>query len=230
MTSVKRKTITHIGIICVALAMFCAALLYIIPSDARAFDGNIQVKNERVRVFIGSPCIFSENMDEVSIKYTTERHEYLNDLMKSEGNRKTASAVVVLDDYYTVDEVKMIAARYGLILDRAYLWMPGETGRLSLGLKDTTLDVALKGYIDDIYSKGIEDEEMMRDVARIANGEAKVFSITVTASYSDLIALHTASSALLVDVIYDEVAETKASREGREISYIELPFKPDGAL
>jgi hypothetical protein len=224
----NKKAISYIS---VALAIVCVVGIILFPTTkARAFDNNITSEDDSFTVFIGSSRTYSENLDATMREYAAERNEYVSDLRESKGGNEIASAVVVLNDYYSIDEVEKIASEYALTLDRAYLWMPGETGRLSLGIKDTKLSTVLNEYIKSNRDEKNQDKQMMKDLNRIASGEYGIFSITVTAEYENLVALHKEGKALLVDVIYDDIAENKAKQEGKTVKYIELPFKPDGAL
>ena len=57
-----------------------------------------------------------------------------------------------------------------------------------------------------------------------------IFSITIEASAEVLNDLSNREMFKFIDVKYSEEAEKKASGSDVTLEYIELPFKPDGAL
>jgi hypothetical protein len=221
----------RICLVIAVLAILCVAGFAAYQSqDGRAFAQNIVIERDRIKVFIGSSRTLSQDLDAVTRAYTAERNEYISGLGESMNENQRITAVVVLNDYYSVPEIEEIVSRYSLTLDRAYLWMPGETGRLSLNVGGAALSTALAEFIETNHEDEFPDEQWMADLNRIASGEGKVFAMTVTAGYHDLIALNEDDRTLLADIKYDAKAEAKARKKGVSVNYIELPFKPDGAL
>ena len=51
-----------------------------------------------------------------------------------------------LDGYYTVEETEDMIAAHGLDVVRAFLWTPGETGKLVLNVEDNDLSGELAGF------------------------------------------------------------------------------------
>lgn len=55
--------------------------------------------------------------------------------------------VLSLNDYYTVEEIDQLIAEHDLVVQRAYLWEPGETGKLTLSIKNNDIRDALDRFI-----------------------------------------------------------------------------------
>jgi hypothetical protein len=213
-------------IVIVSVAILCCFILI----SQLAVAANIDTRAENIRVFVGGSRL---NFPPLSALYRSERTKLLNDLAEGvDGGIKTPesrmSALVILDDYYSVDDLKEIAEH--ITVERIYLWAPGETGRASLWVESGNIAEAIQRSYDECknaepFSQGERDYMNMID-----SGNYGIFCMAVSGTADQLSALNRLSIVEFTDLMYSPDAEAKAARDGVSVSYIELPYKPDGAL
>ena len=122
--------------------------------------------------------------------------------------------VLSLNDYYTVEEIERLTAEHGLSVQKAYLWEPGETGKLMLGgIENNDIRGELDWYISewDEHDPGYTPEEL---------AQLKVYAITTTDPIWK-VADFAASERIVARVDSMSFPTRK---------YFEQPIKPDGAL
>ena len=204
-----------------ALVLVFSAVTSILPVQAYAAVSAADRK-ESVRVFVG-------DLENAPGSYAKQRLAYLHRLAKSDGDTPV-EAIVGFDDYYDLDEALGWAERYGLTVRYIHWWPAGETGRLSLAVQDGDVPKAIADYAKEVESWD-HDSGAWEDCQRFFNGERGVFALTVIASAGTLDEMAgDLDSISYVDVKYNEAVERYAAEKGKEVSYIELPSKPDGAL
>ncbi len=181
-----------------------------------------------VRVFVGAPSlpglVFSK-------AYTVMREASLKRLAEKDPDG-IYSAVVVFDDYYSEEDVQELAKKESVVVEKIYLWVPGETGRAAIGVSNNDVKEAVvraAGRAENL--KGTDDYgPAENDLLRIIKGNYGIFSITIKASAEKLNKIKSSERVGLIDVKYSEKAEKAAAQRDASVYYVELPCKPDGAL
>lgn len=142
------------------------------------------------------------------------------------------SAVVLLDDYYTVETVQTLVDDLDLRVVNVWLWKPGETGRAMFAVgEDGDIAAAVRGGARRSLNDPGTSPEERRDLEKAANGQMGVFALTVQGAAKELNGVRGADKAVAgVDVEYNALAELRGKLWGRTVSYVYLPEKPDGAL
>lgn len=144
------------------------------------------------------------------------------------------TAVVPLNDYYTVEDANsFISSNPNLTIERIYMWIPGETGKLVLDSTSSNIQDDIDRYINTMYTRpAVEKSEALKeDLQQLENGEFMVYAFTVTGSAEVLNELSTNSEMIsFIDLMYNPEAEAYAVKNDMSFSYLELPEKPDGAL
>lgn len=175
--------------------------------------------DKNLKVFIG-------DINNAPEDYVQQRTDYLKCLTS-----ESVNALIGFNDYYTTDDVITLVEEYNAVIDRAYMWPKGETGRLMLFVEDGDLISSIKNYRERIESDDCDDPEITKDYQSFLDGKYGVFAITVTASAKSLGDMIDQSGRIsYVDVLYNAEAEEYAEATGKTVSYIERPSKPDGAL
>ena len=207
--------------IIVALLLVFSAVTSILPVQAYASVSAADQK-ESVRVFVG-------DLENAPGSYAKQRLAYLHRLAKSDGDTPV-EAIVGFDDYYDLDEVMGWLEQYDVTVKYVFWWPAGETGRLSLFVKDGDVPKAIADFAEEVERKG-EDSGLWEYNQRFLSGERGVFALTVIAPAGTLDEMAAdLDSISYVDVKYNEQVERYAARMGKDVSYIDLPSKPDGAL
>lgn len=166
--------------------------------------------------------------------YVESRWKYLRRLAASNPD-ETVEAVIGLDGYYPLEKVADWLEQYDVTASRLHMWPEGETGRLALYVENGVQD-GISAYIEETeeFFREInldESDVMWKDFQRFLNGEFGVYAMTVTASAETLDAMASDLTCFAyVDIMYNEDVERYAARRGKDVYYIELPAKPDGAL
>lgn len=206
-----------------ALALICAGAYALTPSGVTVYASTEETE-DTLRVFVGDIANAPEN-------YAQQRTAYLDTLTKKRSG-SPVEAIIGLNDYYTVEDITTLAEDYDIVINRAYMWPKGETGRLSLYVEDGDIESSIELYKQQVEeNNSCKDPAFAADYQRFLDGEYEVFALTVTASAGALEALNADADCInYVDVMYNAEAETYAARAGKVVSYIELPTKPDGAL
>lgn len=208
-----------------ALTLICASVCALIPFTDMTVNASTEETENSLRVFIGDVNGAPEG-------YVQQRAEYAEMTAKADAD-EVIQAVIGFDDYYTVEEIAALVGEYDIVINRAYMWPEGETGRLSLYVTDNNIEKSLNAYEDQVAEKGYceQDEQFAEDHQRLLNGEYGIFALTATAP-ADALAKFSAEADCIsyVDVMYNVEAEKYAKKVGKAVSYIELPSKPDGAL
>lgn len=211
---------------CLVLIIILAYALLFSPSSALA--ANRVVDDAEVKVFAGS----SRSTSIVKANnYINEREDYL-DKLASKNAETVYSAVIVLNKYYPAQDMEEFAKKENINVKRVYLWIPGETGRASLGVKDNDIKGAIKRSYDRAKShEGTEDFGAAdKDFMRVINSDYGIFSIVIETTAAKLNELKSSAIIEFVDVKYSEEGVKAATDRGVNVQYIELPYKPDGAL
>ena len=134
-----------------------------------------------------------------------------------------------LDGYYTVEETEDMIAAHGLDVVRAFLWTPGETGKLVLNVEDNDLYGELAGYAS--AQAGRRNDAMAADLQQLLDGGEHVYALVLRGGAAELAGLAAAEPRFVsVDPRWAPEQEAFARRWEVPFSYVELPDKPDGAL
>lgn len=223
--SISKKKLTAFGAAGIAaLTLACASTYVLKPSEDLSAYASVEEVEDRVKVFVG-------DINSAPESYVQQRATYIADTADTKANMKMG-AVIGLDDYYTADEITAWAEKYDVIINRAYMWPKGETGRLSLYVENGNLESSIETYKQEVEENHFcDDPQFAKDYQRFLDGEYEVFALTVTASAETLEALSTEADCIsYVDVMYNPEVEKYAKKAKKAVSYIELPAKPDGAL
>ena len=215
-----------------SVIIICLVILVIVVSvinlKAFAMSANIRSAGTKLKVFIGSSRSTNPVASEL---YQTARRDYLADLAKSVTDQKY-DAVCVFNDYYSVQAVTELYME-SITVKRVYFWEPHETGRVSLSVENNDINGAInrlyKTALDDMGTEAFDDADRAI-IKMIEDNSYGIFSITIEASAEVLNDLSNREMFKFIDVKYSEEAEKKASGSDVTLEYIELPFKPDGAL
>ena len=207
----------------VALLLVFSAVTSILPVQAYAAVSAADRK-ESVRVFVG-------DLENAPGSYAKQRLAYLHRLAKSDGDTPV-EAIVGFDDYYALEEVSDWLEQYHVTAKCVYMWAPGDTGRLGLFIENGDIPKAVADFCAYEEGRGAEEDDAeYLDYQRFLNGEFGVFALTVIAPAGTLDEMAgDLDSISYVDVKYNEQVERYAAEKGKDVSYIELPSKPDGAL
>lgn len=121
--------------------------------------------------------------------------------------------VISLNDYYTVEEIDQLIDKHEFTIQRAYLWEPGETGKLSLYIEDNDIRDALDRFIAgrNEWDPGPPPEEI---------AQFKVYAITTPEPIWKV-----AAFSLSEQIVARIDSMSFPTRQN-----FEMPVKPDGAL
>lgn len=222
----SRKKITATCVLgVVALAVTCIGTYAFASSSDMTVSASVEEVENCLKVFVG-------DVNNAPGDYAQQRAVYIENTARADAD-ELMSAIIGFDDYYTVEEITAWAEDYDIAINRAYMWPKGETGRLSLYVEDSDIEASIEIYKQEVERNGTreQDEQFAKDHQRFLDGEYEVFALTVTATAEALETLSAEADCVnYVDVMYNAEAETYAARQGKPVSYIELPSKPDGAL
>ena len=215
-----------VSILIAVLAAGMAYVFLICPFRAAAL--NRVAADGQVKVFVGS----SRATGIVNAySYKKARAGFLNRLADRDPDG-VYSALVVLDGYYSAQDMEAFAEKEAIHVNRIYLWEPGETGRASLAVQNNDIEGAIKRAYD--RAKGLEETEEFgqaeEDVIRAIDRGCCIFSVTAEASAENLKRIAHAAPVEFADVMYSDAGKRAAEKKGISVQYIELPYKPDGAL
>lgn len=183
---------------------------------------NVEVSGDHVRIFVG------DMGGAIPVGYSGRRSSFLRQLADDDPNG-VYSAVVPLDNYYAEAEINELIVANDLQVERVYLWAPGETGKVALGVADNNIAEAKEKFVAKMADP--DNPELMRDLERLTNGEFKIYALSIEGTAQELEYLQGAIPQFAaVDVEYNPDAEQYAMQRGKTFEYIELPSKPDGAL
>ncbi len=214
-----RKKYVGVILLC-AIFVFVVVFSCLFPTAKASM--NVNVTKGSVKIITGTVN------DTVARTYSTERQDFLVELAQ---NKPTEyfSAVATMDDYYTIEQINQLVSEYALEIERVYMWKPGETGKLVLSITDNDIYSAIDAFLERMSARSC-GEAQQKDLEKLANGEFKVYALTIFGSAQELQNLSdTASEFTAVDVKYNPDAEAYATARGMSYSYVELPSKPDGA-
>lgn len=118
--------------------------------------------------------------------------------------------VLSLNDYYTVEEIDQLIAEHEFTVQRAYLWEPGETGKLSLYVENNDIRGSLNRYI-----AGRNERDAGPPPEEIA--QFKVYAITTTEPIWSVARLFSERVIARIDSMSFPIRQN-----------FEMPVKPDG--
>ena len=120
--------------------------------------------------------------------------------------------VISLNEYYTVEEIDRLIDKHGFDVQRAYLWEPGETGKLMLGIKNNNIRDALDHFIAgrNEWDAGPPPEEI---------AQFKVYAITTPEPIWKVVAFS----------LSEQIVARIDSMSFPTRQNFEHPIKPDGA-
>ena len=128
-----------------------------------------------------------------------------------------------LDGYYTVEETEDMIAAHGLDVVRAFLWTPGETGKLVLNVEDNDLSGELAGYAS--AQAGRRNDAMAADLQQLLDGGEHVYALVLRGGAADIryfVELH----RQIVTLIADRQAERIVEVVKNHYIYWENDIKP----
>ena len=218
-----RKALLKVVFPIFALVLVFSAVTSILPVQAYAAVSATE-RQGSVRVFVG-------DLENAPGSYAKQRLAYLHRLAKSDGDTPV-EAIVGFDDYYALEKVSGWLEQYHVTAKCIYMWAPGDTGRLGLFVENGDIPKAVADFCAYEEGRGAEEDDAeWLDYQRFLNGEFGVFALTVIAPAETLDEMAANLGCIsYVDVKYNEEAERYAAQKGKDVSYIELPSKPDGAL
>lgn len=222
MTSVSSKRFfAKFSNLVVVLLAIVIAINVATPASASM---NIDVSGSKVKIMIGA-------MDESApLGYSRTRNTFLTELAENMPEERY-SAVVSMDNYYTEAEILETIQNYNLQLERIYMWVPGETGKMSLFIENNDINAAKERFFKKMKSHLGEADGIQEKLIELAGGEVKVYAITVSGTAQELKEVAELESKFAaVDVKYNPDAEKYARDRNMTYSYVEMPAKPDGAL
>ena len=186
---------------------------------------NIEVKNGKVRVILGSSIFDNE---EEKTKYVEDRKKILKEKFDKESNT-ISKANITFSKFLTVDDLEhLIKENSGISIERIWFSIPGQVGRSATVVKNNNIKVALDKFFLDTTEKKLNDKNLESSIQTMANSNIGIFSITVTAQHKELYKLNNDKNVSLVDIYYNQIAEEKAAKESKPLVFVELPQKPDG--
>lgn len=222
----------------------------ITSDEAKVSRDNIKIDDDVVKIYIGSYInnfkIAQEAIDnpdllknadankyiiedsDIAEKYKTERKEFLIRLNETRSN-DVFKAVVLLNKYCTVEDINEFIKTENVNVTCVYLWIPGETGRIRMVVKENNIEGALTRHFDEFEKKENVDDQMKADYNRIMSGDFGIFCVVIDANAIILNNLQNNKIVDFIDVWYNPDAENIAQESGKSVQYIELPLKPDGA-
>lgn len=207
------------------LALFAVALSVVLLVKTGPFASasmNVESDGESVKIFIG------EMGNAAPRGYLEKRTDFLNELSQVSPDN-TYSAVVSLDNNYTEEELNTFVITHGLNLERIYMWVPGETGKLSLAVENNDIKAAKESFIIKMDGPLGASAEVQNRLQDLMEGSLRVYAITVSGTAQSLRDLSELESIVAaVDLKYNPDAEAYANNRGLKFSYVELPTKPDG--
>ncbi len=208
------------------LALLLLFAILFLPSGVIA--ANRASEGASVKVFVGASRSTSLVMGKA---YAVMREAALERLAEKDPGG-VYSAVMVLDGYYSVEDIEEFAEKEGLGIEGIFLWAPGETGRAWLSVRNNDVEAAVNRARDRAVNlEGTEDYGRAEsDIMRILSGKYGIFSVSVKATAEVLNKAKSSGHVGFVDVKYSEEGEKIAAKRGVNVQYIELPYKPDGAL
>ena len=208
----------------VLIVAICVGVHRSVPSSDLTVNASVEETEDKLRVFIG-------DIQRAPEGYAQQRTEYLGCAANTDAD-EVMTAVIGLNDYYTIDMVSHLVESYSITAVRVYMWPKGDTGRMCLYVENGDIEASINTYKQQVEEDGVykQDEQFAKDYQRFLDGEYEVFALTVTGSAEALEALNTDDCVSYVDVMYNAEAEEYAKQIGKPVSYIELPAKPDGAL
>lgn len=211
----KKLLFTCVFILIMAIA-FALLLSYASPgmNISKSRDGSVRIITGQLS------SAFADH-------YAAARQNFLEELSENSPG-ETFSAVVPLDDYYSISEMTELAQDSDLKIERVFMWAPGETGKLVLNIVGNDIDRAIEEYLDRVESRNIS-HAMAEDLEKLRNGAFGIYGLTITDSPDNLLELSTSVECFVgVDVVYNPAAERYAVSQGKTFSYVERPAKPDG--
>lgn len=222
MVSIFKRVATAVIVTVALLSLTCACSAQDSEPSMLSICASTEEKEDVFRVYAG-------DVDKAPEGYTQIRAEYLD---STADTGESVEALICLNDYYTAQEVTALAKDYNAVIDRAYMWPEGETGRLLLFVEDGDLDASVESYKSQIAENNSRDDpEVLKDYQSFMDGKFGVFAIVVTAPTKTLNDMRLNLDCIsFIDVLYNEEAEAYAEKKGKPVSYIEMPSKPDGAL
>lgn len=214
------------------------ALCFAVPSVGHAEEKNvynIAEKDAKIRVFVGMPdnslsdpnvANYNTEKNEFAL-YTSERTNELLSLEAQDGD-KEYSAILLLNEYYDESTVASALSEYNVSIIRGYMWIPGETGRIIFSVEENNIVASVRSVFGELSEMECDDATMKEDISKILDGNYGLFSIVVSGKSRDLKNLLNCDIINFVDVKYNAEAEALAAEQNTQVSYIELPCKPDG--
>ncbi len=128
----KPKRAVICAVIVAALSQGCSSACEPVPDSATTLiSASAEETNDRLRVFIG-------DINRAPEGYIQQRSKYIKEIATADAD-KIMSAVIGLDDYYTVDAVDSWVEDYDVTIDQVYMWPKGETGRMTLSVENNDI-------------------------------------------------------------------------------------------
>jgi len=215
-----KRNVTEIMLSCVAVLAFSCGCTTTPGPTAASICARTEETADAFRVYIG-------DVDHAPGDYIQQRTEYLKSLADA---AQSVDALIGFDDYYTAQDAMALAKDYNAVIDRAYMWPKGETGRLVLMMEDGDLEASIEEYEQQIKADtSCNDPEILKDYQSFLDGKYEVFALVVTAPAKSLVEMSVQADCVrYIDVLHNDEAEEYAKQVGKPVSYLELPSKPDG--
>lgn len=222
-----KKSLSIILLLSIAFILMAIVFANLFSPASATMNISVSPEKSEVKIHTGSLDVSSPQA------YSNARTSLLEQLAVEQPEGEF-TAVVPLNNYYTVEEVNsFISSNANLTIERIYMWIPGETGKLVLDSTSNNIQDDIDRYINTMSTRpAVERSSALKeDLQELENGKFMVYALTVTGSAENLNMLSTNSEMVsFVDLKYNPEAEAYAAENDMSFSYLELPEKPDGAL
>ena len=130
-------------------------------------------------------------------------------------------ALVVFDEYLSPDDV----AEQFENVEAVYCWVPGETGRSIIAVKDGDVEASILEHADFLEEEDVSDE--LTEIAQqYKNGNIGIFAVRVSGTAQELANSRELSSVKAVE-LHADVQEGVVTAVSGNTKIIEVPEKPD---
>lgn len=127
-----------------------------------------------------------------------------------------AKVIVEFDDYYTPEEIAAWAEKYGITVQRVFIWWPGsDYNKLEIDVENNNIAAGIDNYKQQVKESGqMEDEQFPGEFQQVVDNGFKIFALTSIVSDGKL------------EMLNSEIDCVRVIRIARPDDP-ELVFKPD---
>lgn len=204
----------------IAIALVATACL---PSMLSAEAGYINEDDNEIKVFIGTTDGYSSVQAD---EYIEEQSSFLESNVLS-NSYDTTPALITFKTFVSESAAEEVLSAASEIT-RIYLWTPGKTGRAIVQVSNNDVEGSIQKFFSETEQKVAEsnDELFKNDMTELASNYG-IFAAEVIATYDACNNLLSGGD-VYVDIVHSNRAETRAQEQGKDVTYICIPDKPDG--